>query len=372
MRRRNLTLWCCTLLFVASASKTRGNSTTSDDGRTNSTVRYEIYANVTMTNRSDADAEAVRYNENSTKNKDVRYEFHANSTSNVHEDDDLVQHEFHAHLSKDHEGGSQMPTRLRANSTKVDDKSNSTSHEPHGNLMQVEDRSNLILYELLGKSYQDNNTKNVIPYEMCENSTCIPLCCSLDSRLIKEKCIAGNTDYPFPDVYEYATNDSFERGPIGKRLNQIFQLTAHDPCRGNHFVLDPHFNSNDEYMFLINGSLYLPRTDQFVKSYCLAVLQKDKYEVAVCFDLDEEEIVPEEEGPFLPVGLIISMPFLLATFVVYSILPELRNMHGYTLRGYVGSLFVAYLFLATVQLSEQNIISDVLCIVLGIAYNNMQ
>jgi len=266
-----------------------------------------------------------------------------------------------------------MPTRLRTNSTKIDDNSNSTSYESHGNSMQVEDRNNLTLYELLGKFYQDDNTidntKNIVSYKMCENSTCIPLCCSPDSRLIREECIPGNADYPFPDVYGYATNDSFER--IGKKLNQIFQLTVHDPCPGDHFLLEPDINLNDEYMFIINGSLYQPRIHQFIESYCLAVFQKDKYEIAVCFG-DDGEIVLPEEGQLFPVGMIISIPFLLATFVVYSILPELQNMHGYTLRGYIGSLFVAYLFLATVQLSDQNLIPEGFCITFGTAYNNTQ
>jgi len=322
-----------------------------------------------MTNHSN-DVELIRHNlrENSSKNNDdEQYEFHANSMSND-KDNDLVQYKFHAHSAKDYEDGNQMLMELRANSTKTDNKNKSISHEFHENLVQVGDTSNLTnLYELSGKFYEDDNKKNVVPYEMCENSTCILLCCPLGSRLIKDECIAGNTNYPFPDVY--VTNDSSEKRLIGKKLDQIFPLTIHNPCQFGRYLLNPEQNPDDEYMFLVNGSLYQPRINEVVEFYCLAVLQKNKYEVTLCFD-SEGEIVSEEQNG-IPVGLIVSLPFLLTTFVVYSILPELRNMHGYTLRGYVGSLFIAYTFLAIVQLTQQDIISDSVCIALGTAYNNM-
>jgi len=365
MRRQNLAFWCCTFIFIASSSEPRENSkTTNDDEWNNSRVRYEIYANVTMTNHSN-DAELIRHNlrENSSKNNDEQYEFHANSMSND-KDNDLVQYEFHAHSAKDHEDGNQMPMELRANSAKTDNKNKSTLHE---NLMQVGDISNLTnLYELSGKFYEDDNKKNVVPHEMCENSTCILLCCPLGSRLIKDECgITGKTNYPFPDVY--VINDSSEKRSIGKKLDQIFPLTIYDPCQFGRYLLNPEENPDDEYMFLVNGSLYQPRINEFVEFYCLAILQKDKYEVTLCFD-SEDEIVSEEQNG-IPVGLIVSLPFLLATFVVYSILPELRSMHGYTLRGYVGSLFIAYMFLAITQLTQQDIIPDSVCIALGTAYN---
>lgn len=321
-----------------------------------------------MINRSDNGAKTVRYNVHETNyNDDVQY----NSTNDVNKDNDLTQYEFHTH-STNGESGNQTPTELRVNSVKADDRSNSTSHESRENLMQVEGNGNLTLYELLEKVYQDDSKKNIVPYEMCENSTCIPICCPLGS-LFREKCVAGNTNYPFPDVYEYTVNDPPERRPVGKKLDQIFQLTVHDPslCKINgRFLLIPETEPDDEYVFLVNGSLYLPRKKAFIESYCLAALQ-DKYEITVCFE-SEDEILPEVEPGSLgyPVGLIISLPFLLATFVVYSIVPELWNMHGYTLRGYVGSLFIAYLFLAVLQLADQSVISNTACILLGTAYDN--
>ncbi|XP_024891521.1 G-protein coupled receptor Mth2-like [Temnothorax curvispinosus] len=366
MRRRNFALCYCTLLFIASSSEPLNSSTTttSDNERNNSTVRYQVHTNVTTINRS-GDAETLHYNArgNSIRSNDgVQYKLRLNSTS-IHEDDDSVGYEFHAHSTKDREGGDQTLMELRTNS--IDDKINSTAHEPRGNLMQdvIEDRSNLT-YELLGKFSKDDNKTNVVPYEMCENSTCISLCCPLGIRTIKGQCVAENVGrYPFPGVYDQATNESLEKGPIGE-VDQIFQLTVHDPCpKVGRYVLDPDEEPVDAFMFLLNGSLYLPRIKDLVDAdlYCLIVSQRDKYEIAVCINF-LESFLPEV---YYYVGLIISSPFLLTTFVVYSILPELQNMHGYTLRGYVGSLFAAYTFLAVIQLTARTSISDTACIILA-------
>ncbi|XP_011863793.1 PREDICTED: G-protein coupled receptor Mth2-like isoform X3 [Vollenhovia emeryi] len=362
MRRRDLALWCCTLLFVlASSSRLPGNSTTaSDNERDDSTVRYEIHADVTATNRGDNVEAVMRYaRENSTRNNDD-VQFRDDTANNGHEDSDSAQHEFHARPTKERKGGGNRTLiELDANFTQADE-INSTSRESSENFMQAEDRSNFTLYELVGKFYQDDK-KDVVPYEACENDTCIMLCCPPGHHFIKEQCITGNTYFPLPEVYEYTTGDPLEGSSIGKRLNQVFQLTVHDPCIVHeHYVLEPNIDLNDTYRFLVNGSLHLPYTDQLIDdTYCLAVMAHDKYEIAVCITSDD--VVLQEDG--YPVGLIISLPFLLATFVVYSILPELQNMHGYTLRGYVGSLFVAYTVLAVAQLiPDQRIVTDTICI----------
>ncbi|KYN38891.1 G-protein coupled receptor Mth2 [Trachymyrmex septentrionalis] len=346
MRRQNLALWCCTLLFVASYSKSWGNSTTTSD-----------------------DVKSMRYNlhKNSTKN-DEQYEFRANSNDN-YEDNDLVQYAFHAQRSvKNHQEGDQILMELRANSTKADDENNFTLY--NGNLTQVEDTSNLTSYELSEKFYQDE--KNIIPYQMCENITCIPLCCPLGKHLqitqindtITEECVdgqVGQSNYLFPDVYEYVMNDS-KRIPIGKKLDQIFPLTIHDPCQYQRYVLEPEIKRNEDYLFLSNGSLYQLDIKSVVTSYCLAIWEDDKkFDVTICFDREAEDVPPEEKTS-LVISLIVSLPFLLVTFVVYSILPELWNMHGYTLRGYVGSLFVAYMFLVMINLIHQAVISYFACI----------
>lgn len=52
---------------------------------------------------------------------------------------------------------------------------------------------------------------------------------------------------------------------------------------------------------------------------------------------------------------MISIPFLLATFLVYAFIPELRNLHGMCLMAYCGGLIVAYTFLAYLKLHSGKI-----------------
>lgn len=49
-------------------------------------------------------------------------------------------------------------------------------------------------------------------------------------------------------------------------------------------------------------------------------------------------------------GMLISVVFLLITFMVYVILPELRDLDGKLLMCYMASLAVSFIFLATIQL----------------------
>ncbi|XP_074038175.1 G-protein coupled receptor Mth2-like isoform X2 [Leptinotarsa decemlineata] len=61
--------------------------------------------------------------------------------------------------------------------------------------------------------------------------------------------------------------------------------------------------------------------------------------------------------------MIISLPFLLATFLVYALLPDNHNLHRKALMSYVVSLFMAYLALAIVNLTAD--IPTVSCHILG-------
>lgn len=346
-------------------------------------MQYEFYTNSTR-NREDK-VEVLQYNlrGNSTKdNENVQYKFHTNST-NYREDDDSTRYEFRVHSIKDHKENNEMPMELRFNCTKIDDKNNSmsiyenftrtedknnfTSYELHGNSTQTESKSNWTSYDFHEKSNRNDNKNNTFPYGMCDNVICIQLCCPLGDRLIGEKCIAGKGNYPFPDVYSYITSDLPQRE--GKKLDELFQLVVHDPCQETErFLLNPDDYPDDEYMFLTNGSLYQPHHEEFIQStsYCLAVVHRDKFEVTICFDETMNETISDVNHlTGTPVGLIVSLPFLLATFVVYSILPELWNMHGYTLRGYVGSLFVAYMVLVVLQLTQPDAIEYSVCITLA-------
>ncbi|XP_063697183.1 G-protein coupled receptor Mth2-like [Culicoides brevitarsis] len=53
-------------------------------------------------------------------------------------------------------------------------------------------------------------------------------------------------------------------------------------------------------------------------------------------------------------GMLISVPFLIITLIVYMIFPELRNVHGLSLMSFVGALTLAYTFLGITNATSLN------------------
>ena len=69
----------------------------------------------------------------------------------------------------------------------------------------------------------------------------------------------------------------------------------------------------------------------------------------------------------IPYLLFFSSIFLIATLVVYSLLPELRNVHGVSIMCQVASMAVMYIGLGIIQLTAN--MSTGACIFLGITNN---
>lgn len=64
---------------------------------------------------------------------------------------------------------------------------------------------------------------------------------------------------------------------------------------------------------------------------------------------------------FLYSGMLVSVPFLIATFLVYFIVPELRNLHGKCFLCYLLCLIMAFVPLAIVKLNTGVAIPPILC-----------
>ncbi len=67
-----------------------------------------------------------------------------------------------------------------------------------------------------------------------------------------------------------------------------------------------------------------------------------------------------------PPLLILSSVFLIATFIVYAIIPEIRNIHGISIMCHVASLATMYIGLGAINTNLD--IPNWLCIGLGICY----
>ena len=84
----------------------------------------------------------------------------------------------------------------------------------------------------------------------------------------------------------------------------------------------------------------------------------------ICF-AEESETPPEVQLvlAIFPYLMFISSIFLIATFVVYAIIPEIRNIHGVTIMCHVASLATTYICLGIIQLDPM--LPKLACIGLG-------
>ncbi|XP_032664916.1 G-protein coupled receptor Mth2-like isoform X1 [Odontomachus brunneus] len=309
MRRLNPIVLCALLLVIAYAAENQSNST-HEDKQQDDTMHYESQVNFTTT---------LDHDENSTR-----------------DNEDSVQHEFYSNYTKnlDENGSQNVPAELRDNSTEINDGGNSTTS-------QLRPGSNL-------------NERNS---NICNVTFCIPICCEPGNRMIqvgnKWNCTPDDSNYDFPEVQG-----------TSKKADEIFPMFVSDPCtNGMRYALDVSLYPDDEYIILTNGSLYETIKDNLMDptTYCYAVMNKSKYEPTFCFH-GPSSPVDNMDFTGIPIGMIVSLPFLLLTFVVYTILPNLWNTHGHILRGYVGSLFVAYISLVPFQLLSPADVSYVGCI----------
>lgn len=336
-------LWYFVFLLVAVSSEFRDDSTIVDEQSNNSTMQYEFLVDSMKYRYDEMKSILCNSRENSIKKNDeeMQYEFHINSTKN-----DLVRYKPRGHIIRNREESNQMSMESRSNSTESFNES----------LTKTEDESNSTSYEF-GNTNDYNSGHNmgtIVPYEECNN--CIQLCCPFGNRLtIQGQCVAGSNNYSFPNVYKY-DNDSED-----KTLDKLFQLTVHNPCVVQE--LGQHLLHPKAYLILPNGSVYQgPGKLILASSYCLAIFNRYIYDVIACTSQTKAPI-------YISACLLVSLPFLLLTFVVYSVLPELQNIHGYTLRAQVASLFITYIIMYMGQQMTDLATKDY-CIPLGTACIN--
>ncbi|XP_008552574.1 G-protein coupled receptor Mth2 isoform X2 [Microplitis demolitor] len=201
------------------------------------------------------------------------------------------------------------------------------------------------------------------------NSSIIPICCPSGYIVSKSNCLkvtkistnvsededVNNNDIElkFPQIYTYDLKVS------DKKWESIFKKKKYGiPCENGLYALNPDSPDYDIFYLLENGTIYqnntlfgVPDAWLNVNDYCLANIQRENETysvVAVCLPNSYDKEIPFTYR----IGILLSIPFFAVTFLVYALLPELKNIHGITLMAYVGSLFIAYVTLAVVQIGD--------------------
>jgi hypothetical protein len=234
---------------------------------------------------------------------------------------------------------------------------------PNGSLLSLDDTHVLYPPEYFWKELNDDNVTEVRGC-LCLLRNCIRKCCPEGQTLTKEQdCVPSNLSllHPFsPQFIDEHTNKPVKNVDVHRLYG--------NPCSYGGFLLDPAAKADDQFTLLLTGILSAPAEGNFtVAQYCIEAFEEQKA-ILPLLCLQEEGYDPVTQGAGIhlmyPIGLIISVPFLFATFFVYAVISELRNLHGKSLMCHVSSLLTAYLFLAVVQLGEANL-SNEFCIFCG-------
>lgn len=194
---------------------------------------------------------------------------------------------------------------------------------------------------------------------------CLPICCptGLYTRGVDcvEKAESPAQELDLPQFY-----NTTDLEPV---YNWNYSTFYQGPCKTGSYALNPEVIPEDEFYLLKNGTILLAEGKLIEHDdYCFASVigtNGSSYTaVAVCF---EGEYDSEDRSPlFYPISMLLSAPFMIATFVVYTVIPEFNTIHGMTLRAYIATLFIAYMTLVVVHIGNQAIIEmTFLCTTLG-------
>ncbi|XP_046390124.1 probable G-protein coupled receptor Mth-like 3 [Ischnura elegans] len=199
---------------------------------------------------------------------------------------------------------------------------------------------------------------------------CLRKCCPWDHAMDKLtlECVSHRESQSSRDWFRPRTSADKESDVI--ELGQ-FSIIYGNYCMG--YLLNPQFYPGDEfYINTTDGTLEMPKSKEFgldTSHYCLEYVENyDLYLPYVCFDplgLDEsEEICDTIRYSIYPLGIIVSIVFLIISLAIYATTSELRNLHGKCLMCHIISLLVGYLFLAIVQRSGGSL-NDNACTAFG-------
>ncbi|XP_050514676.1 G-protein coupled receptor Mth2-like isoform X10 [Diabrotica virgifera virgifera] len=227
--------------------------------------------------------------------------------------------------------------------------------------------SELDLCDVTGSTDYTNYTSEITQNCGCidnDNTTCIRKCCQLgfyhhhveeprygiyESVCIKNESASLNFSVPIynnESIVYYETD--FVIGMLGCNEGEFyryFKLNNTDP--------------SEKFYVQENGTLFFKSKNKYYSNDRFCVDEDEGLSVFLCYSSPNPSLLQRLNK----IGMIISMPFLLLTFLVYLLLPE-RNLHRRALMSYVFTLLAAYITLVTIQLYSGQF-PDTTCHVLG-------
>ncbi|XP_061715719.1 G-protein coupled receptor Mth2-like [Cydia pomonella] len=199
---------------------------------------------------------------------------------------------------------------------------------------------------------QDEEIKKQLPV--------VPKCCDSGQNLTftmqngATRSVCARSSLTFQPVFHKA-NESH----IWSYDSNVFETIVGNPCTYDRYKLEPDKISEDEFYLLVNGSLFVPFSKPpllSTKDFCMETFYNESNPAGitlplVCFPQPVETAKTSTTLILYAVGLLISVPFLLATACVYTFITELRDTHGKALACHSTCLAIAFSCLAATQLA---------------------
>jgi len=230
----------------------------------------------------------------------------------------------------------------------------------NGSILSSGDSSVLYPPEFLWKD-ENNDNVTVVRGCICRIKSCIRKCCPEGQTLSEnDTCYASNLTLLHPFSPKFIDENTYT--PV---TNVDVYTVYGNPCQYGGYRLDQVEDETEQFMLLQTGVLIVHGEGNLsVAEYCLEAFEDSQGILPLlCFPPHDNDS-QEQILLLYPIALIISVAFLFATFFVYAVIPELRNLHGKSLMCHVSSLLTAYIFLAIVQLGSSDF-SNGFCIFCG-------
>ncbi|XP_052747705.1 G-protein coupled receptor Mth2-like [Galleria mellonella] len=189
----------------------------------------------------------------------------------------------------------------------------------------------------------------------------VPKCCASGQNISVTvdsqgamKSICARTTLTFQPLF-YKSNDSF----MWSFDTNVYETIVGNPCIYDRYKLEPDKISTDEFYLLVNGSLFLPFGRPILlgnREFCMETFWNESNPAGVtlplvCFTTDAADTSGNVTLSVYATGLLISVPFLLATAFIFVYITKLRDTHGKALACHSTCLAVAFLCLAATQLA---------------------
>lgn len=201
---------------------------------------------------------------------------------------------------------------------------------------------------------------------MCNYSSkaCIRKCCEVGKVLYGNLCTDSKT------VEGSLTSLRLDKQKLDSelwkinKLEEAFYIVENMlmcPKGFNRIILNPEY-PEDMFLLFKNGTLQRnPEQHYFLSDYCLDWTDYiNNFSAILCESANDNATERTH-----PIGIFISVLFLLITLIVYAIIPELHNLHGKTLMCHMASLIVAYTGLVVHKFDFEYLSYNYVCISLG-------